>query len=329
MNTIDLENQAALRGGALTLCVGEETGINIQHSIEMAAQLAAAKSGPVLYINTIQTPRRLGMSVLSVTGNNQKSDPNLSFFSCEPGLLSSEKGRIEQCIEALMPKTIIINSLDFASKDYRRKEELIFSVMEWLGRYDTNILIFSELRKSLPKPGKIQRGGGVGKLAAIAEEIRLVGETSIVDGQSSMVGKIESSGKSAATDQSLREKKRVAKELVREEIPTNGLRVRSTGIIDTGILDTAVIEELPPMTEQKIKHFPMSNKNRALLAEYEKIHGKAQHPGESFREMFDRVVGLILAEKAGKNITDLSNYIPDKLAIRNKRKDKVREMLTI
>lgn len=47
------------------------------------------------------------------------------------------------------------------------------------------------------------------------------------------------------------------------------------------------------------KHLPMSNKNRKLLSEYEKLYGKAPIPGESYRDMFDRVVGKMLAEKVG------------------------------
>jgi len=232
------------------------------------------------------------------------------------------------------------------------------------------------MRKSLPKPGKIQRGGGVGKLAAIAEEVRVVkdeggreisgsdlqsewGETesSRTDSQS-VKGASEEISINGLRVRSTGDLKEVSEEIsmnglrvrstgdlkeVSEEISINGLRVRSTGdlkeaseeisinglrVRSTGINVPEILEETP---SAKPKHYPMSNKNRALVAEYEKLHGKAQLPGESFRDMFDRVLGVMLGEKA--------IYAPDKPAISSlklkaeslkwKEENAVREMLTI
>ena len=65
-----------------------------------------------------------------------------------------------------------------------------------------------------------------------------------------------------------------------EATSLNGLRVRSTG---------EVTEEAP-----EENHYPMSNRFRRLVKEYEKKHGKQQKVGETYREMFDRVVGICL-----------------------------------
>jgi hypothetical protein len=73
---------------------------------------------------------------------------------------------------------------------------------------------------------------------------------------------------------------------VKEEISVEGLRVDSSGVIDT--------------SAEKPKHYPMSNKNRTLVAEYEKEHGPQQQAGESYRQMFNRVVGLVTNENGNK-----------------------------
>jgi hypothetical protein len=178
MNTNALQNQIIPRQGGLTLCMGEETGENITRSLAAAAALSRNLAhGPVLYINTIQTSRQLGNTMRAEIDpgfSSAKANPNLFFFTAPPGMLSSNSDRVEQFMEELGPKTIIINSLDLSSKDYRRKEELLFTVMGWLGKYDISIVIFSQLRKQIPKAGKIQYGGGVGKFAAIAEEIQVI-----------------------------------------------------------------------------------------------------------------------------------------------------------
>ncbi|MEP7235791.1 MAG: hypothetical protein ABI778_10900, partial [Ignavibacteriota bacterium] len=69
----------------------------------------------------------------------------------------------------------------------------------------------------------------------------------------------------------------------REEVATGGLEINEAGNISP---------------QGNNKHLPMSNRNRKLLAEYEKLHGKSVIPGESYRQMFDRVVGMMAEEKA-------------------------------
>ncbi len=325
MNKSEVKNQKSEFGnlcgrGKITLCMGEETGSNITASLMTAAALARdPRTGPVLYLNTVQPSRKLGMTIRSGIDpafSSDKKNLRLGFITIEPGLLSGSRYYVEEQIEKMKAKTLIINSLDFASKDYRRKEELIFTVMEWLARYDLNIIIFSEMRKSLPKPGKIQRGGGVGKLAAVAEEIEIVGENDELG-----ITNYESKGETESGRKVFNPLKGESKEIpertevlvdLNEENSLNRLRVNATGIIN---------DNEPAKPTAKAKHYPMSNKNRALVNEYEKIHGKAQLPGESFREMFDRVVGMMESEKA--------MYLPDKIAARNERKDAVREMLSI
>lgn len=71
---------------------------------------------------------------------------------------------------------IIINSWDFASKDYRRKAALIYLLNGWMDKYNVTVLVFSERMAKAPESQKIARGMGVGKLAAIAQEIKILKE---------------------------------------------------------------------------------------------------------------------------------------------------------
>ncbi|MFI5264946.1 MAG: hypothetical protein ACHQM6_10565, partial [Candidatus Kapaibacterium sp.] len=88
------------------------------------------------------------------------------------------------------------------------------------------------------------------------------------------------------------------------ETPPNGLKVRSTDseemeLHGLTIHATGIINESQPVKlVEKAKHYPMSNKNRTLVKEYEKLHGKAQLQGESFRDMFDRVVEMMQTGKS-------------------------------
>lgn len=65
----------------------------------------------------------------------------------------------------------------------------------------------------------------------------------------------------------------------------------------------------------------MSGANRVLVAEYERKHGRQQLLGESFRDMFNRVMIMVESEK--------TIYLPDKQAAINERKNAVREMLSV
>jgi hypothetical protein len=66
---------------------------------------------------------------------------------------------------------LIINSLVFSSKDFRCREELMFQIMHWTNFSGIGALIFAESSKYSLRPGKLQSGGGMGKLAAIAKSI--------------------------------------------------------------------------------------------------------------------------------------------------------------
>jgi hypothetical protein len=71
---------------------------------------------------------------------------------------------------------IIINSLEFSSKDYRRKDDLLYQIKIWANEFDVSIILFSERVKSVATKGKIQRGSGAGKFACVAAAITYLSE---------------------------------------------------------------------------------------------------------------------------------------------------------
>ena len=182
MNNYDLETVSAMKRGAVMLCLGSSTGSNITGSLEAAHRISQTLGrGKVLYINTVQTKRQLAAKVRSVeearssdakvgSAEPESGIDQIEYMTSEAGMLSGMGRVITNSIRRGV-KFIIINSLEFSSKDYRRKDELLYQIMQWTGSFGAGVLIFAESPNVAPKPGKIHRGGGTGKLAAIAKSI--------------------------------------------------------------------------------------------------------------------------------------------------------------
>ncbi len=165
----------SIKRGAVSICQASSTGENIIASLEIAEHIAKdSERGKVLYINTVQTERQLASEIrkhISKDYTAEKSDPRLTYLSSAPGLLASLGKQIRRILDSGV-KFIIINSLEFSWKDHRRKDELLYQIMDWTNLYGTAVLIFSEEVNTDPITGKIHRGGGgIGKLSALAKNI--------------------------------------------------------------------------------------------------------------------------------------------------------------
>ncbi|MDP4220055.1 MAG: hypothetical protein Q8916_13110 [Bacteroidota bacterium] len=177
MTTYEIEILSSIKRGAVSLFMGNSTGTNITDSLRVAREIAHTLGrGKVLYINTVQTKRQLSASVAKLAGNPEKtqniltSDPNILYLTSVAGMLSSMEEFVRKALDRGV-KFIIINSLEFSSKDYRRRDELIFQIMQWMNSFGTGVLLFAESPRQAPRRGKIQRSGGAGKLAALAKTI--------------------------------------------------------------------------------------------------------------------------------------------------------------
>ena len=170
----EIDMIAHSKRGVITLCLSPSTGANITGSLLVAGRIAKElKRGKVLYLNTVHTRRQLAGEIrkyISEDHSTIKPDPRISYMSCVAGTLNSLDGDIRTHLAGGV-RFIIINSLEFSSKDYRRREDLFYQCRQWADEFDASVIVFSQRVKATAEQGTIQRGGGVGKFAGVAAAI--------------------------------------------------------------------------------------------------------------------------------------------------------------
>lgn len=198
--------EVSLNEREVTLMLGESTGMNIGASIRHACQILDSKRGErVLYINTVQTVWKIADSIRRNVPNpeqyiadyylpdNTKSDC-IYFMTTDTGELHKEKEKILNFMKNNNVKTVIVNSWEFAAKNSRLREALLF-IFRGLNNGDQNphykpdskeyqpyfaadyqpatVIVYAEALSNTVLAGKINRGG-FGKLAAIADQVVLM-----------------------------------------------------------------------------------------------------------------------------------------------------------
>jgi len=129
--------------------------------------------GKVLYLNTAHSGRQLATEIRKKIWSDYSAknpDPRITYMHCPSGTLNGLEKDIRMQL-ANGVRFIIINSLEFSSKDYRRKDDLLFQIKTWAHEFSAAVIVFAEQVKSIANQGKIQRGGGVGKFAGAAAVI--------------------------------------------------------------------------------------------------------------------------------------------------------------
>ena len=188
----------------ISLMMGRSTGQNVLASLRHAYQLlSSVNTGNVLYINTVQTPWKFAESKRNALPDpdNIMGDyyfdgtmPRIFFLTSDVGELHKEKNAILNYIRENGIKTVIINSWEFASRNSRVRETLLFLLRGFNSgdkhpkfdrvRFDNSdpngafvydyfpatILIYAEDTGVEIEAEKIQRRG-FGKLAAIADQV--------------------------------------------------------------------------------------------------------------------------------------------------------------
>jgi hypothetical protein len=175
MTSYEKETILSFKRGAVSLCLATTTGANIVASLEIAGHIAkVAERGKVLFINTVQTERQLASEIrrnIDKDYSAEKPDPRITYLSSPPGLLNSLGKQIRRMLDTGI-RFIVINSLEFSTKDSRRKNELLFQIMDWTNIYGAAVLIFGEESETDPITGKIHHGnGGIGKLSVLAKNV--------------------------------------------------------------------------------------------------------------------------------------------------------------
>ena len=169
--------------------LGDTTGSNIQASLAHAGQITQFnRFSTVLYINTVQTDRKFSESVRKVfqgshiTAEAFPVDERkiVHIINSPLGELHKLRGKIEGKIWENSITTVIINSWEFASKNSRFREELLFLIKHLLeGNAEEGatypfdpqtVIIYGEAPSHTPVAGKIQRGG-YGKLSGLADKV--------------------------------------------------------------------------------------------------------------------------------------------------------------
>ena len=75
-----------------------------------------------------------------------------------------------EMIEANDIKYLIVNSWDFANRSYGFKEKALIGLMNIAGELGVSVFVYSQCNIGNAVPGQMHRGG-LGKLAAVADDI--------------------------------------------------------------------------------------------------------------------------------------------------------------
>lgn len=178
MKQIEIDMLAESKKGLLTMCVGTGTGENIITSLQVAEKMAELdETANILYINTVMTPRQLGSEIRRHIDSDYSSEtpnPQIRHVTLQPGKLNNAEIEIRTELGKGV-RYIIVNSLEFSSRDSRRRDVLLFQIMEWLLEFGIGVMVFCERSNSIASHGHIQRGG-IGKYAGLAANINYLSD---------------------------------------------------------------------------------------------------------------------------------------------------------
>ena len=173
----------------ITLLLGNSIGSNIRASLSHSADLTRTMpSGSVLYINTVQN-RRSMLNSARAFGFEQDGD-NDTFYvdgrrskaiyilNVIKGELNKWRPVIKEYLAEGYIQYIVINSWEFAARNSRYRDDLIFLLKELTdglegGHPPMNVLIYAEELNSQPDAQRIHRGG-YGKLTGIVKRIECI-----------------------------------------------------------------------------------------------------------------------------------------------------------
>jgi hypothetical protein len=171
---------------AVNIIIGKSIGRNILSGIRHGFDISRSEEydGNVLYVNTVQTSKQLDESIAQVLGKPAEEPDSplppdhrcIYFLTVHQGELARRKWDILEYIMYKKVKTVIINSWEWASKNFSYREELLFFFQEltegtpYGSLEPASVLIYSQMRKVNPEAGMLQRGG-LGKLAAMAQRV--------------------------------------------------------------------------------------------------------------------------------------------------------------
>jgi len=163
--------------GEITVYCGDHAGANIHQSLQQARAIAASsRRGNIMYINTIYTTRKMLAAARTelpspgTPGEGLGVREGIFFRHVIGGDLCKYLDEIREAIETQQIKYLIVNSWDFANRNYGFKEKALFGLMNIANELNVAVIIYSQAYSIGAVAGEIHRGG-LGKLAAVADEI--------------------------------------------------------------------------------------------------------------------------------------------------------------
>ena len=155
----------------ITIVVGDTIGENCRSSIRYACDIAKdGRFGKVIFFNTVQTERKMvsvGREVL--VGDYDIANENITFETADIGETLSLSSAVREHVTT-GHAVIVINSWEFASREPRQRDRLLFQLKEWINKFGLTVIIFMQKHTLAPCPGSLQRRGA-GKLSAISDRV--------------------------------------------------------------------------------------------------------------------------------------------------------------
>ncbi|MBS1904208.1 MAG: hypothetical protein JSS75_10925 [Bacteroidetes bacterium] len=160
----------------INLCLGDTVGENAVTSVRVAYEIAKAQpERAVLFINAFQSSYKFDEACAEAVGPEFVGQARKTF-----ALLHSRVGEVpsdHQAIMALLedPRlnigTVVINSWEFAAKDARTRERLLFLLLRWAAEMNVTVIVFAQqLGSRQVTAGRYERGW-MGKLMGIVARV--------------------------------------------------------------------------------------------------------------------------------------------------------------
>jgi hypothetical protein len=178
-------NYLGFTEGEITVYCGYNSRANVHCSLQQARAIAgSSRKGNILYVNTVYTTRKLLAAARQELGKTEGlrippvgershgigQTEGIYFKHTVIGDLCKYLDEFREMIEADDIKYLIVNSWDFANRTYGFKEKALIGLMNIANELGVSVFVYSQASMRNAVVGEMHRGG-LGKLAAVADDI--------------------------------------------------------------------------------------------------------------------------------------------------------------
>ncbi len=162
--------------GDLVVYCGKDVGSNLADSLKQVAHIQKGYGhlvGRIVYINLPFHQKRF-LPERKKYLPNADTDDVFSCMNVPTGDLITYKAEIFKYVATGKYPVLVINSWEFSARNSRQRDDLIFFLQSIRNEFDVTIIIYSHSNTANARPGWYH-GGGLGKLAVIADKIYDIG----------------------------------------------------------------------------------------------------------------------------------------------------------